>query len=75
VIFTATVTSISSVPNGSSVDFYDHKTLLGTGTTTRGVANLTTSFSKSATYVIKAVYAGDAFHKSSSGTTTQVVNP
>ena len=75
VTFTATITSISSVPNGSPVDFYNHKTLLGTSTNRKGVATLTTSFAKATTYVIKAVYAGDAFHKSSSGTTTQVVNP
>ena len=55
--------------------FYNGKTNLGTGKTTNGVASLTTSFSKAKTYAIKADYPGDAFHKKSSGTVKQVVNP
>ena len=76
VTFIATVTSNTSVPpNGSTVIFYDHQTMLGKGTTTNGVANFTTSFSKPETKTYKAVYQGDVFHHPSSGRTTQVVTP
>ncbi len=76
VTFTATVTSSPAVPDGEVVTFYDGKTSLGTGTTTNGIASLTTSFSKAKMYPIKASYPGDAFHKAeSSGTLKQVVNP
>jgi hypothetical protein len=76
VTFIATVTSNTSVPpNGSTVIFYDHQTVLGKGTTTNGVASFTTSFSKPETKTYKAVYPGDVFHHPSSGTTTQVVSP
>jgi hypothetical protein len=73
VTFTATITSNSSVPNGSTVTFYDGTIKIGTGTTKDGVASLTTSFSKAATHTIKARYPGDLFHKASSGSVTQVV--
>jgi hypothetical protein len=75
VTLTATVTSNSSVPNGSTVAFYNGATEIGTGTTSNGMASLTTSFSKAGKYTIKASYPGDAFHKASSGTVKQVVNP
>jgi hypothetical protein len=75
VTFTATITSNPSVPDGEVVTFHSGKTNLGTGTTTHGVASLTTSFSKGGTYTIKATYPGDTFHKASSGTVKQVVNP
>jgi Bacterial Ig-like domain (group 3) len=75
VTFTATITSTPSVPNGEVVTFYDGKTELGTGTTTNGVATLSTSFAKEKTYTVKASYSGDAFRKASSGTVKQVVNP
>jgi hypothetical protein len=76
VTFTATVTSSTSLPpNGSTVNFYNHQTKIGSGTTTNGVASFTTVLSKAGTTTYKAVYPGDVFHKSSSGTTTQVVNP
>jgi FG-GAP-like repeat/Bacterial Ig-like domain (group 3)/FG-GAP repeat len=76
VTFTATVTSPTSVPpNGSTVLFYDHMTLIGSGTTTNGVASFTTSFAKPETKTYKAVYAGDVFHRPSSGRATQAVNP
>jgi len=74
VTFTATVTSSSSVPNGSTLTFYAGTTKLGIGTTTNGVATLTTSFSKARPYTVKAKYAGDVFHKPSNGTLMQVVN-
>jgi uncharacterized membrane protein len=73
VTFTATITP--TPPNGEVVTFYNGKTNLGTGTTTNGVATLTTSFSKAKTYTIKADYPGDAFRKPSHGTVSQVVNP
>jgi hypothetical protein len=74
VVFTATVTSVvSTPPNGSTVTFFNHQTELGTGTTTNGVATFAVSFSSPKTYTIRAVYAGDGFHKASSGSVRQVV--
>ena len=73
VTFTAKVSSISSVPNGAVITFYAGTTKIGTRTTVNGVATLTSSFSNAKTYTIKASYPGDAFHKASSGTVTQVV--
>jgi len=75
VTFTATVSSSSSVPNGATVTFYNNASEIGTGATTNGAARLTASFSSAKTYTIKAKYPGDAFHKASSGTVKQVVNP
>jgi hypothetical protein len=75
VAFTATVTSRTAIPNGATVAFYDGATKIGTGTTTGGVAHLTTSFSIAKTHTIKAKYPGDAFHRASSGIVYQVVNP
>jgi hypothetical protein len=73
VTFTATVVSNPSVPNGEVVTFYNGATKIGTGTTSNGVASLTTSFSTAGKYTIKASYPGDAFHNASSGTVKQVV--
>jgi hypothetical protein len=73
VTFTATITP--TPPNGELVPFYNGKTSLGTGATTKGVASLTTSFAAAKRYTIKANYAGDAFRKASSGTVKLVVNP
>lgn len=75
VTFTATVTASSGVPNGSVITFYNGAAQIGTDTTTNGIASLTTSFSTAGKYTIKAKYPGDAFHKASSGTVKQVVNP
>jgi hypothetical protein len=75
VTFTATIASTPPIPNGEVVTFYDGKTNLGTGTTTNGVASLTTSFAKAKTYTIKGDYPGDAFHKKSSATMKQAVDP
>jgi hypothetical protein len=74
VTLTATVASALVIANGETIAFYDGKTELGTGTTTNGIATLTTSFSKAGKHTIKATYPGDAFHKASSGTVKQVVN-
>jgi hypothetical protein len=73
VTFTATITASSSVPNGSTVTFYEGTTEIGTKKTKNGVASLTTSFPTEGKYTIKANYSGDAFHKASSGTVKQVV--
>jgi hypothetical protein len=75
VTFTATTTSNPPVSDGETVTFYNGAAKIGTGTTTNGVATLATSFSKAKTYTIKASYPGDPFHKASSGTVKQVVNP
>jgi hypothetical protein len=75
VTFTDTITSNPPVPDGEVITFYSGKTNVGTGTTTNGIASLTTSFSKAGTYSVKASYPGDTFHKASSGTVKQVVNP
>jgi hypothetical protein len=75
VTITATIASNPVVPDGEVVTFYSGKINLGTGKTVNGVATLTTSFSKVKTYTIKASYPGDAFHRASSGTVKQVVNP
>jgi hypothetical protein len=75
VTFTATITAASPVPNGSTVKFYNGPTEIGTGTTTNGIASVTTSFSTAGKFAIKASYPGDAFHKASSGTVKQIVNP
>ena len=74
VTFTASITSSPAVPNGEVVTFSLGKTVLGTGTVTSDVATLTTSFAKGGSYTVKATYPGDAFHKKSSGTVTQVVD-
>jgi hypothetical protein len=74
VTFTATITSTPPVPNGKVVTFYNGVgTILGTGTTTNGVASLTTSFPNAKTYTIKAIYSRDPFYKASFGTVKQVV--
>jgi len=74
VTFIATIGSDTAVPNGSVVTFSHDKTTLGTSTTTNGIASFTTSFPKPYKYSIKASYAGDVFHKASSGTMTQNVS-
>lgn len=68
------MTSVSSVPNGAVITFYNGASKIGTGTTANGVATLTTVFSSAKTYAIRASYPGDAFHKASSGTVKQVVD-
>jgi len=73
VTFTATVIAIGRVPDGSTVTFYRGPTVIGTGTTTNGVASLTTSFSKAGGFQIKASYPGGPFQKPSSGRMKQVV--
>ena len=74
VTFAATVTSTAIVADGEIVTFSDTKNVLGTGTTSNGVARFTTSFPKAVSYAIKASYPGDAFHNASVGKVKQVVN-
>ncbi len=71
----ATVSSSLAVPNGEFVTFYAGSTKLGKAAISKGVATLTTSFSKANTYTLKAKYSGDTWHKPSSGIVSQVVNP
>jgi hypothetical protein len=75
VTFTASVGSNRPIPNGEVLTFYNGATEIGTGTTTNGVASLTTSLSTPGKYTIKADFPGDTFHKTSSGKVKQVVNP
>jgi hypothetical protein len=75
VTFTATISSTTPVPNGEVVAFYNGATKIGTGATTNGIAKLTTPFETVGKYTIEASYPGDAFHKASSRTVKQVVNP
>ena len=76
VTFTATVTSRNgSIPNGELVTFSSGKKILGTGTTSSGIATLTTSFSQANTYGIQATYAGDFNFSQSKGYFKQVVIP
>jgi len=76
VTFTATVTSSSTIPDGSVVTFSDGGTTLGTAPTVSGVAVFTTSFNPPAGHhTITAAYGGDLYHKASSGTVTEIVNP
>jgi hypothetical protein len=74
VTFSASISANATVPDGEVVTFFNRKSVLGTGTTVNGVASLNTAFPKAGTYSIKASYAGDVFHKSSSATVQEVVN-
>jgi Bacterial Ig-like domain (group 3) len=74
--FTATVSSASgAIPNGEVVTFTNGGATLGTGTTSGGVATLTTPSLTVASHNIKASYAGDStFATSTSAAVTQVVS-
>ncbi len=74
VILTSTTTSSGSViANGDTVTFYEGSNVIGTGTTTNGVATLSTAFAYFGTHLLKATYAGDVWNASSSGTASEVV--
>jgi hypothetical protein len=77
VTFTATVTSIASVPDGRLVSFTDSigGGSLGVAPTVGGVAVLTTSFSVAGHHVITASFVGDLFHNPSLGTVPEIINP
>jgi hypothetical protein len=66
VTLTATVTSASPIPDGTVITFHALSEL-GTGITTKGVASLTTSFTKARFYSISATFAGDPFHGKKTG--------
>jgi len=76
VTFAATVSP--SVPNGETVNFYDgatSKALIGTGTTTGGVATFSTSSLVGGNHTIWADYVGDANYAYSwSSSLAQTVN-
>lgn len=76
VTFTAAITAPYSamIPNGETVTFYNGSALIGTSTTTGGVASFTTSVLAAKTHTIRATYSGDRSFKKSDGTLTQVVN-
>jgi hypothetical protein len=74
VMFTATVTSTyGTIPDGETVDFYDGKTLLGSGTLEGGIATYTTTALTVKNHTIKAVYEGDQTFKTSTGKATEDV--
>jgi hypothetical protein len=75
VTFTATVTGRSSVPDGTVITFYNGINVIGTAAAINSAASFTTAFSQTRTFHIKALFAGDAFHKPSSGKVPQVVTP
>jgi hypothetical protein len=76
VTFTATVTpSHGTIPDGELVTFYDGATAIGTGVLASSVATFTTSSLTAKTHYIKAIYAGNAIFKPSTGRVTQVVQP
>jgi len=75
VTFTATITApVGPVADGVTVTFMDGTTVIGTETTTGGVAKFSTSSLTAKTHAIKATYAGNLFFRSSSGSVQQVVN-
>ena len=74
VTLTATLVSGTPVADGSSVNFYNGSTFLGTSTTVAGVASMSKAFGGSGGHIIKATYAGDFYHKPGSGQINQMVN-
>lgn len=75
VTFTATVTSTHGpIPNGEVVTFYDGSTIMGTGTTSSGVATFTTSSLTAKAHTVKAAFAGDSTFQKSSAIVIQVVD-
>jgi FG-GAP-like repeat/Bacterial Ig-like domain (group 3) len=73
VTFTATLTSTPAVPDGEVVTFYIDNVAAGSGTTLNGVATFTTPFPKARYRYIKAVYPGDAYHRSALAHLEQMV--
>lgn len=75
VTFTATVTSMAGTPEGT-VNFMSGATLLGSATTTGGVANFTTSTLPAGTHSITAKFvASTDFESSTSSPVSDVVKP
>lgn len=75
VTFMATLTSQVPIPDGSEVDFFNGITLIGSGTTTGGVATFyfSAGFLHPGPKSIKATFS-DIYHNAASGTLTQTVN-
>jgi len=72
VTLTATLTSTVGTPGGNVI-FKNGNTALGTVALVNGVATMTTSFSKTGSYSLKAAYQGSANYDPSSQTLTQKV--
>ncbi|MFZ0478881.1 MAG: FG-GAP-like repeat-containing protein [Terriglobales bacterium] len=73
VLLTATTTSLAPIKNGDIVTFYDGTNVIGTGTTTNGVATVSTTFTPAGKHYLKAAFAGDIWNAPSTGLATQVV--
>jgi hypothetical protein len=72
---TLTATVSPSLPNGETVTFYNSGVSIGAGTTSGGIATLTTSSLPAGSDSVTAAYAGDAnYVGSTSSALTQVVN-
>jgi Bacterial Ig-like domain (group 3)/FG-GAP-like repeat len=71
---TAIINSPVPIPDGSPVNFFYSGNLIGSGTTTGGIATATgISFPVYGPHTIAAKYAGDVYHNAGSGTMTQLV--
>lgn len=71
---TATITSQVPIPDGVEVDFFDSANLIGSATTTNGVATLTgASLPTNGPHTIKAKYLGDIYHNAGSATMTETI--
>jgi len=76
VTFTATITSPDgAIPDGELVTFTYANTVLGTATTSHGIAALTTSALPKGKHPVRATYAGDANFITKSASVKQVVEP
>jgi hypothetical protein len=79
VTFTATISPtdlrFGAIPDGELVTFYDGMTTIRSVQLTGGTATYTISSLSAKGHTIKAIYAGDAIFKTSTGSVRQVVNP
>jgi hypothetical protein len=74
VTLAATIVSQVPIADGSSVTFSNANGIIGTGTTTAGVATMDFTFLQTGAKSIKATFAGDIYHNAAtSGTFTQTV--
>jgi hypothetical protein len=75
VIFTATITSLGGTPDNATVTFYDGSTIIGTTTSSAGVASLAISTLNAGYHDITATYSGAGiFLSSTSAILNQVVS-
>jgi Bacterial Ig-like domain (group 3)/FG-GAP-like repeat len=70
---TATLTSPIPIPDGSDVDFLYLGNVIGTGSTTNGVATVNVSFPTYGPHTVKATFHGDTWHNVGSETISQMV--